>query len=181
MLNGESLVVNRTRTYLVYTEAGMKVRAKKRKKLTRPRVPLVVPRRPKERRSIDFVSDQLSSVRRFRILNVVDDFTRESVRRLVNLSISGCRLTRCLAEFSMDRGKPATVVCDNGPKLTSKAMLFWTSENNIRLHFIQLGKPTQNAFIKSFNGKFRDLEETRYEIEQWRQQYSRVSPTSSLG
>ena len=191
MLKAEGLVVNKKRTYRIYTEEGMQVRTKKRKKLTRPRVPLAVPDRPNERWSIDFMSDQLSNGRRFRILNVVDDFTRECVGQLVDVSISGNRLARCLEELAADRGKPATIVCDNGPELTSKAMFCWTREKNIRLHFIQPGKPTQNAFVESFNGKFRDgclnqvwfkdLEEARHEIEQWRQHYNRVRPHSSLG
>ena len=149
MLKAEGLVVNKKRTYRIYTEEGMQVRTKKRKKLTRPRVPLAVPDRPNERWSIDFMSDQLSNGRRFRILNVVDDFTRECVGQLVDVSISGNRLARCLAELVADRVKPTTI--DNGPELTSKAMFFWAKKQGVKLHFIQPGKPTQNAFVESFN------------------------------
>lgn len=102
---------NPKRTYRIYSEEGLQVRKKKRKKLTRPRVPMVLPTRADERWSIDFVSDQLANGRRFRVLNIVDDFTRECVGQLIDTSISGARLTRFMDTLGR---KPKTIVCDNG-------------------------------------------------------------------
>jgi len=188
MLRHEGLVKNRKRTYRIYTEEKLQVRTKKRKKLVRPRIPMVVPTRCNERWSIDFVSDQLSDGRRFRVLNVVDDFSRECVGQLTDTSISGARLARFLSE--LDRPLPKTIVCDNGPELTCKAMFFWAKDNNVKLHFIQPGKPAQNAFVESFNGEFRDgclnqhwfrsMHHARHIIDQWRKHYNEVRPHSSL-
>jgi len=191
MLKHRGLVVNRKRTYRLYTEQGLQVRTKKRKKLVRPRVPMVVPVKANERWSLDFVSDQLACGRRFRILNIVDDFSRESIGQLVDFSISGLRVARFLSDLGQYRSLPKTLVCDNGTEFTSKAMFFWAKETRTKLHFIQPGKPTQNAFVESFNGKFRDgclnqhwfksLTDARQEIEHWRTHYNEVRPHSSLG
>ena len=113
-----------------------------------------VPTTPNERWSVDFMSDPLTDGRRFRVLNVVDDFSRECVGQLVDTSISGATMARFLMEFN--RPLPKTIVCDNGPKLTCKAMFFWARDHLVKLHFIQPGKPTQNAFVESFNGRFRE-------------------------
>lgn len=170
---------------------GLQVRIKRRKKLNRPRVPFALPSRSVERWSIDFVHDQLSCGRRFRVLNVVDDFTRECVGQLVDTSITGVRLARYLDQLTEQYGKPKIIVCDNGTELTSKAMFFWSQEKMVKLHFIQPGKPTQKAFVESFNGKFRnyclnqqwfrDLFEAPRVIDEWRQHYNLVRPHSSLG
>ena len=191
MLKSQGLVINRKRTYRICTELGMQVRTKKRKKLVRPRVPMAVPARPNERWSLDFVSDQLANGRRFRILNIVDDFSRACVGQLVATSLSGDRLTRFLDELSLTRPLPKTIVLDNGPEMTSKAMFFWSQRHHVTLHFIQPGKTTQNAFVESFNGRFRDyclnqqyflsLTDARLIIDQWRDHYNRVKPHSSLG
>ncbi len=191
LLKAEGLVENRKRTYRIYTKLGLQVRTKKRKKLTRPRVPMAVPTQANERWSLDFVSDQLACGRRFRILNVIDDFSRECVGQLTDISISGARMARHLTELGQRRGLPNTIVCDNGTEMTSKAMFFWSKETGTKLHFIQPGKPTQNAFVESFNGKFRDsclnqhwfrsLNDARQEIDSWRKHYNEVRPHSSLG
>jgi putative transposase len=191
MLKGEGLVENRKRTYRIYAEERLQVRTKKRKKLSRPRVPMVLPSRCNERWSVDFMSDQLADGRRFRILNVVDDFSRECVGQIVDNSISGQRLARFLEQLSEQRSRPRTIVCDNGPELTCKAMFFWSRSSGVKLHFIQPGKPTQNAFVESFNGTFRDaclnqnwfrsLGEARAIIEAWRNHYNEERPHSSLG
>ncbi|MAY70083.1 MAG: IS3 family transposase [Halomonas sp.] len=191
LLRQEGLVVNRKRIYRLYREAGLQVRTRRRKRLVRPRAPMPCPDRPNQRWSMDFVSDQLASGRRFRVLNIVDDFSRECVGQLVDTSISGRRLARFLDELAQQRSLPASIVCDNGPELTSKAMFFWARERKVTLAFIQPGKPTQNAFIESFNGKFRDgclnqhwflsLADARHEIDQWRAHYNYVRPHSSLG
>lgn len=190
MLKAEGLVINKKRTYRIYTEEGLQVRTKKRKKLQRPRQPMEVPLAINERWSMDFVSDQLSNGRRFRILNVVDDYSREMVGQLVAISISGRQVARFLDQLCEERGKPRKVICDNGTEFTSKAMFFWSRETGVQLGFIQPGKPTQNAFVESLNGKFRNeclnrhwfrtLDEARVEIEQWRYHYNHVRPHSSL-
>ena len=190
LLKQEGLVVNKKRTYRVYTEEGLQVRTKRRKKLYRPRVCLELPNNAGERWSMDFVHDQLSNSRRFRVLNVVDDYRRECILQLVDTSISGIRVARCLTELIQQRGKPKSIVCDNGTEFSSKAMFFWSKDNHIKLNFIQPGKPTQNAFVESFNGKFRNeclnqhwfisLEEARKEIAKWQYHYNNIRPHSSL-
>lgn len=191
MLKAEGLVINKKRTYRIYTEEGLQVRTRKRKKLTRPRLPMAVPSAPNQRWSMDFVSDQLSNGRRFRVLNVVDDYSRELLGQLVSVSISGHRVARFLDALALGRRLPPLIVCDNGPEFTGKAMFFWVKEQRPKLGFIQPGKPTQNAFVESLNGKFRNeclnqhwfrsLEEARREIDQWREHYNHVRPHSSLG
>ena len=191
MLRAEGLVKNPKRTYRIYREEGLQVRRKRRKRLTRPRVPMPVPNGVNERWSVDFMSDQLANGRRFRVFNIVDDFSRECVVQIVDFSISGLRLTRELDRLAESRPLPKTIVCDNGPELTCKAMFFWSKRRRVRLHFIQPGKPTQNAFVESFNGKFREycldlnwfasLEDARSTIESWRQHYNHVRPHRSLG
>lgn len=190
LLKGEGLVKNKKQTYRLYTEEGLQVRTKKRKKITRPRLPIGVPLATNQRWSMDFVSDQLSSGRRFRVLNIVDDFSREVIGQLVSVSISGNQVARFLSQLIETRGKPVSIVCDNGTEFTSKAMFFWSKGAKVKLSFIQPGKPTQNAFVESLNGKFRNeclnqhwfrsLEEARYEIDLWREHYNHVRPHSSL-
>ena len=102
------------------------------------------------------MSDQLPNGRRFRIFNLIDDFSRQCVGQIVDTSISGARLARFLDELGASRSLPKTLVLDNGPEFTCKAMFFWAQRTGVRLHFIQPGKPTQNAFIESFNGKLRE-------------------------
>jgi putative transposase len=190
LLKREGLVQNRKRTYRMYTELGLQVRTKRRKKLVRPRLAMAMPNHANERWSLDFVSDQLTCGRRFRILNIVDDYTRECVGQLVDLSISGARMARFLDELGQTRELPGAIVCDNGTEMTSKAMFFWSNETGVKLNFIQPGKPTQNAFVESFNGKFRDgclnqhwfrnLTEARSIIDIWRTHYNDIRPHSSL-
>lgn len=139
---------------------------------------------------MDFVSDQLANGRRFRVLNVVDDFSREVVGQLVSVSISGHQVARFLTRMCEERGTPRKIICDNGTEFTSKAMFFWSKETGVTLGFIQPGKPTQNAFVESLNGKFlneclnrqwfRTMDEARIEIDLWRTQYNHVRPHSSL-
>ena len=191
MLRRKGLVTNKKRTYRLYTELGMQVRTKKRKKLIRPRVPMEMPLQPNERWSLDFVSDQLSDGRRIRVLNIVDDYFRVCVGQLVDTSISGQRMANHLSLLGAERGLPKSIVMDNGPEMTSKAMFFWSQETGVKLSFIQPGKPTQNAYCESFNGKFRDnclnqhwfrnLREARQIIEEWRNHYNLERPHSSLG
>jgi len=191
MLREQGLVINPKRTYRLYREEGLQVRTKRRKKLVRPRVPMPVPNRVNERWSMDFISDQLASGRRLRILNIVDDFSRECVLQIVDFSISGYRLARELDRLAERRPLPKILVCDNGPEFTGKAMFFWGQQTGVKLHFIQPGKPTQNAFVESFNGKFREycldlhwfasLEDARSTVDHWRDHYNHVRPHRSLG
>lgn len=191
LLKAEGLVVNRKRTYRLYSEETLQVRTKKRKKLQRSRLPMEVPMAVNQRWSMDFVADQLSNGRRFRILNIVDEYSRELVGQLVSTSISGVQVSRFLDQLAETRDLPRQIVVDNGTEFTSKAMFFWSKETKVKLSFIQPGKPTQNAFCESLNGKFRNeclnqhwfrsLEEARHEISHWRQHYNNVRPHSSLG
>ena len=191
LLRREALVINRKRTYRLYTTLGLQVRTKRRKKLVRPRVPMAIPSQSNERWSADFVHDQLADGRRFRVLNIVDDYSRVCVGQLTELSISGERMVRYLDQLAQTRGVPMILVLDNGPEMTSKAMFFWAQRHGIKLHFIQPGKPTQNAFVESFNGRFRDgclnqqwfrdIDDARSIVNAWRKHYNELRPHSSLG
>ena len=185
----EELVVNAKRTYRIYREERLQVRTKRRKKLPRQeRTEMILPSQPYERWSLDFVSDQLADGRRFRVLNIVDDYSRECPGQIVDFSISGDRLARFLQ--TLDR-LPREIVMDNGPELTSKAMFLWAEAAKVKLRFIDPGKPIQNAFVESFNGRFRDtclnehwfvsLADARKTIEDWRRHYNEERPHSSLG
>jgi putative transposase len=192
MLRAEGLVVNAKKTYRIYREEKLQVRRKHRKRLAnRPRLELAVPAASNQRWSADFISDQLATGRRFRVLNIVDDYSRECVLNIVDFSISGQHLARALDQLAHTRGLPEKLVTDNGPEFTSKAMFLWSQRSGVKLHFIQPGKPTQNAFVESYNGKFRDaclnqhwfvtIADARRSIESWRIHYNTVRPHSSLG
>ena len=152
---------------------------------------MLVPTRRDQRWSIDFVSYQLANGRRFRVLDVIDDFSREVVGQLFGASISGHRVARFLTELGEERELPASIVSDNGPEFTGKAMFDWSVESGTRQAFIQPEKPTQNAFVESLNGKFRNeclnqqwsrsLEHAKKKIDQWLQHYNQVRPHSTLG
>jgi len=152
---------------------------------------MLVPSAVNARWSVDFISDQLANGRRLRVFNVVDDYTRECILQIVDFSISGQRLANELDRLARRRRLPKLLVSDNGPELTCKAMFFWSRRTQVKLHFIQPGKPTQNAFIESFNGKFREycldlnwfvsLNDAREIIERWRTHYNDVRPHRSLG
>lgn len=183
--------MNRKRTYRLYREAGLQVRSQRRIRLVRPRTPMPLLHRPNQRWSMGFVSDQLASGRRVHVLNIVDDFSRECVGQLVDTSISGRHLTGLLDEIAQQRSLSASIFYDNGLKLNSKSIFFWARERQVTLAFIQPGKPTQNIFIESFNGKFRDgclnqhwfmtLDDAGHEIDYCRAHYNNVTPISSLG
>lgn len=190
MLRAEGLVVNHKRTERIYRDVGLQVPRRRRKKLKRPRVPLTPATAIDTRWSMDFVHDQLANGRCFRVLNVIDDHTRECLLQVVDTSISGARVARELDRLLETRNTPKTIVTDNGREFTSKAMFFWAQRHGVDLHFIQPGKPTQNAFAESFNGTFRDLclnlywfasmQDARFQIEHWRHHYNTERPHSSL-
>ncbi len=152
---------------------------------------MVVPLVPNERWSMDFQHDLLATGQRFRSLNIVDDFSRECPAIEVDTSLPGTRVVRVLDRLAETRGLPLEIVLDNGPEMISKALDEWAYRNGVRLNFIEPGKPTQNAFIESFNGRFRDeclnenwfldLGDAREIIEAWRIDYNTSRPHSSLG
>lgn len=189
ILRSEGLVVNRKRSYRIYREEGLSVLRRRRGKIRRDRVALPVPSGAGQRWSMDFVSDQLACGRRFRVLNVIDDYTRECVLQITDVSIGGKRVAKALS--ASGRMLPDTIVCDNGTEFTSKAMFEWAKENKVSLSFIRPGKPVDNAFVESFNGKFREgcldqhwfanLREAQTLIETWRVHYNTERPHSSLG
>ena len=141
--------------------------------------------------SLDFVHDQFACGRRFRILNVVDEFTRECLAAIPDTSISGRRVARELTELIARRGKPAMIVSDHGTEFTSNAILAWAEERKVCWHYIAPGKPTQNAFVESFNGRMRDellnetlffsLDHAREKLVAWAADYNTERPHSALG
>lgn len=192
LLQREGFAVNRKRIYRLYRAENLMVRKRKRRRVAAQlRAPLLKAMRPNERWSMDFVLDSLSSGRRFRVLNVVDDCTRESVAMEVDASLGGERVARVLDEAGRARGLPAVLVVDNGPEFTSRALDRWAYERGVRIHFIRPGKPVENAYVESFNGRFRDeclnqswfpsMHHARALIAAWRDDYNRVRPHSSLG
>ncbi len=157
LLHREGEKVNHKRVYRLYRQENLKLRRRNRKRTAGQREILMnLPVGPNYRWSIDFVMDSLATGRRFRTFNIVDDFTRESVAIEVDTSISGMRVTGVLDRLAATRGLPEMIVMDNGPEFTSRAMLAWANKHNQKLHYIEPGKPIQNAFVESFNGKFRD-------------------------
>nr|WP_143435964.1 IS3 family transposase [Hydrogenophaga sp. IBVHS1] len=184
--------VNHKRVYRLYRQANLAVR--RRKKSKRPineRVPLQLARTVNEVWSMDFVSDSLSGGRRLKYLTVADDFSHESVDIVVDFGISGQYVTRVLDRAALFRGYPKAVRTDNGPEFTSRAFMAWAQAHGIRHILIQPGRPMQNGYIESFNGKFRDehlnecwfqtLHQARMAVAVWRTDYNEVRPHSSLG
>ncbi len=162
-----------------------------RKQALGTRRPIVLPSRANERWSLDFISDAFTDGRRFRVLAVVDDFTRECLALVPDTSLSGLRLARELNNLIGQLGKPRINVSDNGTEMTSMAILKWCQETGIEWHYIAPGKPMQNGFVESFNGSFRDeclnetlfssLSQARIEIKAWKDDYNKNRPHSSLG
>ncbi len=193
LLRREGMVVNHKRVYRLYREEGLSLRRRKRKRLTSEgRGPGEPASGPDQVWSLDFVSDSTARSRRLKLLTVVDTFTRESLAIEVDTSISGERVARVLDRVITERGaQPDEIVLDNGPELTSRALDQWAYERGIRLRFIAPGKPVQNAFIESFNGRLRDeclnqhwfwnVADARQIVEAWRLDYNRVRPHSALG
>jgi putative transposase len=190
LLEREGITMNKRKLFRLYREEGLVVRRRRgRKRAIGTRAPMALPDGPNQRWSLDFVADSLSWGRRFRVLCIVDDFTREALALVVDTSIGGQRMARELDLLIAKRGKPLTIVSDNGTEMTSQAMLEWTNRTGVAWHYIAPGKPVQNAFVESFNGKFRDeclneevfatLAEARTIIERWRLDYNHVRPHSA--
>ena len=192
LLRREGHGANRKRVYRIYREEQLSVRRKKRKRVAAAsREALPIPERLNERWSMDFMADTLADGRTFRTFNVVDDCTRECVAIEVGRSVPGARVVRVLEALRLSRGLPGVIVMDNGPEFTSRVLDQWAYERGVELHFIQPGKPVQNAFVESFNGMFRDeclntngfvnLVDAEERIEIWRKDYNGHRPHSSLG
>lgn len=191
LLGKEGLSMNQKRFRRLYREEGLAVRKRGgRKRALGMRAPIVLPSRANERWSLDFVSDSFTDGRRFRVLAVVDDFTRECLALVADTSLSGARVARELDAVLARRGRPKTCVSDNGTELTSKAILRWSQTHGVDWHYIQPGKPQQNAFAESFIGRLRDeclnetafssLGEARKLLADWRADYNQVRPHSAL-
>ena len=191
LLEREGQVMNRKKLYRLYREEKLMVRRRRgRKRALGTRVPMTLPGAINQRWSLDFVADALSDGRRFRILCVVDDFSRECLATVVDTSLGGVRVVRELDRLTAERALPRMVVSDNGTELTSCAVLRWAT-GRLEWHYIEPGKPVQNAFVESFNSRLRDeclnehvfltLAEARETIEAWRYDYNYLRPHSSLG
>jgi putative transposase len=192
LLDREGVHINHKRLRRLYREERLQVRRRGgRKRALGTRAPMSLPQGPNQRWSLDFVSDTLSDSRRFRILTVVDDYSRECLCLVADTSLSGLRVVRELDTIIAARGRPAMCVSDNGTELTSMAVLRWCQETQIEWHYIAPGKPTQNAFIESFNGRLRDelLNETLFRslaharavLSDWKEDYNTVRPHSAIG
>jgi transposase InsO family protein len=187
---GETSGVNRI--HRLYREEGLTVRKRRaRRRAIGTRAPIAVEAKPNARWSVDFVHDQLANGRRFRVLNIVDDVTRECLAAIPDTSISGRRVARELTALIERRGKPGLIVSDNGTEFTSNAMFAWQREHEVAWHFIAPGKPMQNGFCESFNGRMRDelfneslflgLDHARERIAHWIADYNMRRPHSALG
>ena len=191
LLQREGWAVNHKLVQRIYREEGLLVRKRRRKRVSVARTPRVPPTRPNERWSIDFVLDALGTGRRFRALTVVDDFTHESLAIEVDTSLPGERVCAALDRVAARRGWPRAIVCDNGPEFTGEAFDKWAAKHGVDVQFIQPGKPVQNAFAESFNGRLRDeclnetwfwtLAEAQVTIEQWRVEFNTARPHTALG
>jgi putative transposase len=193
LLKREGFPVNHKRVYRLYVEEKLGLRRKRgrrRMPTTAARVPLKLPLRSDEVWTMDFTQDAFASGRRFRTLNLMDGVTRYALRIEVDTSLPGLRVVRVLEELKEQGRKPEVIVIDNGTEFTSQVVGQWAYENQVQLHFITPGRPMENGFIESFNGKFRDeclnenwfidLTDARQKIEEWRCDYNQVRPHSAL-
>jgi putative transposase len=192
LLERRGMLMNPKKLYRLYREEGLSVRRRRGRKRARgTRTPMPLALIPNQRWSLDFVADTFGASRKFRILAVIDDCCRENLCLVADTSISGARVARELDALVRVYGKPACIVSDNGTEFTSRAILKWAEQNDVVWHYIDPGKPQQNAFIESFNGSLRDellneeifdtLDDARRKIALWRYDYNAVRPHSSLG
>lgn len=192
LLCREGWRINRKRTYRVYRDAKLMVRRRRRKHVAAvERQPKCMATAPNHSWSMDFVSDGIINGRRLRCLNIVDDFTRECLAIEVDTSLTGRRVVNVLERLVQLRGLPKSVTVDNGPEFAGKVLDAWAYRQQLQLRFIEPGKPQQNAYVESFNGRFRDeclnehwfvsVRHAREVINTWRQEYNDERPHSSLG
>lgn len=191
LLRREGWPVNAKRIYRLYTEEGLTVWTKHRTKAAcRHRVPQAVATAPNQRWSMDFMSERVADGRWFPILTVVDQFTRECLLLLTDGSLSGAKVAAALEPVVRQRGTPRSITVDNGSEFASRAMDAWAYRHGIQLDFIRPGKPVENGFIESFNGRLRDeclnvevffeLDDVREKLAHWQQDYNRTRPHSAL-
>jgi putative transposase len=187
---GEPSGINRI--YRLYREEGLTVRKRRaRRRAVGTRAPILIEARANARWSLDFVHDQFACGRRFRVLNIVDDVTRECLAAIPDTSISGRRVARELTDLIVLRGKPDMIVSDHGTEFTSNAILAWSKDHRVEWHYIAPGKPMQDGYVESFNGRMRDellneslffgLDHARQLISAWVADYNTARPHSSLG
>lgn len=192
LLKREGIVMNVKKTYRLYKEEGLAVKKRKgRKRAVGTRAPLTKATRINQIWSLDFVSDALADGRRFRILSIIDQYSRECVGLIADTSLSGARVARELTKLMSIRAKPSVIVSDNGTEFTSKAILIWAMEHKVNWHYITPGCPMENGYTESFNGSFRDeclnehwfvsLKHARDIIKEWQDDYNHIRPHSSLG
>lgn len=192
LIRREGLQVNRKRVERLYREEQLSLRGpRRRKRRSGLRVVHPTPVSPNERWSMDFVTDSLVNGRRFRIFTLVDDFTRESLALVPDVCLTGRRVAQILAQVIRERGAPQVVVSDNGPEFISRALEEWEFAAGIRHQFIRPGKPVENAYIESFNGRLRDeflnenlffsIEDASFKMAAWRIDYNTVRPHGRLG
>ena len=191
LLRREGWVVNHKRVLRLYQAAHLAVRRRRRKRVAGRRAPMTEPTRANERWSMDFVTDAFGTGRRFRVLSIVDDRTRECLALEPDTSLPGRRVVQILSGLVASRGRPTVIVSDNGPEFAGRALDQWAYRHGVRLHFIDRGKPIQNAYVESFQGKLRDeclnghwflnLADVRHTLAEWRTTYNRVRPHSALG
>jgi len=191
LLERKGMVMNEKKLYRIYREEGLQVRQrrKRRRGKWRGEQP-TVPQRPGERWSLDFVHDRIADGRPLRTLNIVDDFTRECMAIEVDTSMGGERVVRVLDRLTAHHGHPSSLLMDNGAEFTGTALDRWSYRHGVKVNFIEPGKPMQNGYVESFNGKFRDeclnehwflsVGEARAIIEAWRVDYNEMRPHSSL-
>lgn len=191
LLKREGIVINHKKLFRIYKQLGLKVLKRGgRKRALGTRIVAMTLTKKNQEWSLDFVHDVVTNGRRIRMLTVVDDFTRESIKITVDTSLNGRRVCEELEQVIEARGKPDRILSDNGTEFTSMAILRWCQEQGIRWDYIQPGKPYQNGYIESFNGKFRDeclnenlfvnLQEAKRLVETWREEYNEQRPHSSL-
>lgn len=192
ILRREKLVRNHKRTERIYKEQGFSLKVRKRKRrISQIRLELPKACRPNHRWAMDFIHSVLWSGRRFRMLCILDQFTRECPIIETDFSLNGLRVTRALEWLLITRGRPEAITVDNGPEFAGIILDRWAYNNQIKLDFIRPGKPVENSFIESFNGKFRheclnqhyfkNLAEAKQVIENWRMRYNGFRPHKSLG
>lgn len=190
MLRREGIDINHKKTYRLYKDAGLALRKRSKKKYEKRGMPERTASKANTRWSLDFVSDRTRYGSNIRILAVIDEVTRECLALEVDSSLTGRRVTAVLNQIAIFRGLPKEILTDNGPEFTSNAMSAWAYDHMVEHIFIDPGKPMQNGYIESFNGKlraecldqhwFRNLSEAREILEAWRVEYNRVRPHSSL-
>ena len=191
LLRREGWLVNAKRVYRIYRQENLGIRTKtRRKRAAQARVPLEGAVRVNQRWSMDFMSDRLEDRRSFRVLTIIDQYSRECPLLRVDFSLSGSKVVECLESLATERGVPEAITVDNGSEFCSRAMDGWAYKNGVKLDFIRPGKPVENGFIESFNGKLRDeclnaelffsVADAQEKLEKWRQEYNTVRPHSSL-